>query len=162
MSWTQCHAILSQNVTIGSHLSLGAAAGVKNQYQKDGGWTKAYMQRPKFRPDGQGLALTFNCCVHGYLLPLYFQGFQYEGLKFWGAASLNEWSSLSEASVMRWFIRCKVFTLLSSFSLITIELEPDILYINWCSKWQLWWFMTKGIYAYLKLQSHACVWQLLY
>ena len=26
--------------------------------------------------------------------------------------------------------RCKVFTLLSSFSLITIELEPDILYIK--------------------------------
>ena len=26
--------------------------------------------------------------------------------------------------------QCKVFTLLSSFSLITIELEPDILYIK--------------------------------
>ena len=52
---------------------------------------------------------------------------------------------------------CKVFTLLSSFSLITIELEPDILYIKRCSKWQLWWFMIKGIVTYLKLQSHACV-----
>ena len=27
-------------------------------------------------------------------------------------------------------LQCKVFTLLSSFSLITIELEPDILYIK--------------------------------
>ena len=29
-----------------------------------------------------------------------------------------------------WYMECKVFKLLSMFSLITIELEPDIFYIN--------------------------------
>ena len=52
---------------------------------------------------------------------------------------------------------CKVFTLLSRFSLITIELELDILYIKRYSKWQLWQFMIKGIVSYLTTVTCMCV-----